>query len=171
MKAVAIRLYVLSIIIGITVSAKVVPKGSWPENMPLFIFSIVLGVIALVIWHRENRKAVKEMLANQDNVKGPIAYLQDGKQMIDQLEVSDDYLAQVDKISEGPFFEFIEQSKKLMDIYGQERGAEIILSFAQIERYLNRSWSAYSDGHLEETKNSLSQAKELYGKLLGGISA
>ena len=169
MKFFAIGLYVLSIIVAITLSAKVVPKGQWPENMPIFIGSVIVAVISLILWHRENRKEVKEMLATQDTLKGPLAYLQEGQQLVEQLEIRDDYLAQVDKVSEGPFFEFIEQSRKLMDIYGQERGAEIILSFAQIERYLNRSWSAYSDGHQEETKRSLEQAKTLYRNLMEGF--
>lgn len=166
MKKIGITIYIISLLVGITLSAKVVPKGQWPENMPLFIVTIIGCIIGLILWHKSNRKEVKTMLADMKDNIGPIAYLEQVKQEISALEIRDDYLACVDAVSDGSIFNFIEQSRKLLDIYGQEKGAEIILAFAQAERYLNRSWSAFSDGHREEAINSLEQAKLLSSKIV-----
>ncbi len=161
MKIFGIVLYTLSVLVGITLSAKVVPKGEWPTNMPLFIFAVVTCIVGLVIWHRSNRHEVKEMLAEMDDKDGPMTYLEQVKSEIAALEVSGDYLAKVDAISEGSIFNFIEESKKLLDVFGQDKGAEIILLFAQVERSLNRSWSAFSDGHEQEAQISLGKAQKL----------
>jgi hypothetical protein len=164
-KIFGITLYILSILVGITLSAKVVPKGQWPTNMPLFIITIIGAIVGLIFWHKSNRAMVKEMLNEVKDGAGPIYYLNQVKSEVSNLSISDNYLANVDAISEGSIFNFIEESKKLLDIYGQEKGAEIILSFAQMERYLNRSWSAYSDGHMQETKDSLDKAQLLCANL------
>ncbi len=165
MKIFAIVLYVISIVIGISVSAKVVPAGEMPDNLMLFFVGVIGAIIGLILWHRSNREEVKEMLENAKEEDNPLVHLAKVKEQINHLQVEGDYLAAVDSISEGPIFHFIEESRKLLDIFGQEQGAQIILSFAQVERALNRSWSAFSDGHIEEANRSLQHAKELIGNL------
>lgn len=170
MKIISVSFFTLSIIIGISAAARMTPKGDVPENLPIFIVSIVLGIGSLLFWHKSVKLEAKEAVKGNREGHTPIESLKSlhGKMKIikESGEFSDNFCDQIDELTDGDIFDFHENSEILKELIGQEKAAEIILSFAQSERLINRSWSAFSDGHSEEAENSFDQAFINLGSLI-----
>lgn len=56
----------------------------------------------------------------------------------------------LDAIVSGPVTEFTRHRQAIIDAYGQAAYAAVMGPFSQGERYLNRAWSASTDGYLYE---------------------
>ena len=170
MKIISILFFTLSIIVGISLAAKMTPKGVVPESLGIFIVSIIVGIVSLIFWHKAVKLEAKEAVKHVDENESPMQTL---NSLFEKMKVIKEsgpfqpgFCDQIDELSDGDIFNFYEKSDILKELLGQEKGAEIILTFAQTERLINRSWSAFSDGHLEEATNSFEQAYINLGNLL-----
>ncbi|MEM9408625.1 MAG: hypothetical protein AAGA81_21515 [Acidobacteriota bacterium] len=74
----------------------------------------------------------------------------------------------------GPIGDFVEAREAMIDAFGLQAYADVMSDFASAERYLNRAWSASTDGYIDEVTRSLGRsreqflaANERYGRLSG----
>ena len=75
--------------------------------------------------------------------------------------------AELDKIVDGPLFEFAEARHNLLAIHGFGGFARIVGEFSRGERAVNRAWSAAVDGYLQESRVYVTRAREIFTDLAG----
>lgn len=162
MKTISIAFFILSIIVGISTAAKMTPKGQMPEHTVLFVMSLMVGIIALIFWHKAVRQEAKELVTSDYKEENPMTNIDELFRQMTELKNSglaqEGFCDHLDDLSEGPIFQFHENSDILKELLGQEKAAEIILALAQTERMINRAWSAFSDGYSEEAIKSYNLA-------------
>lgn len=165
-------LFGIGSIMAITAGAKV-PEASaqWSTVLPYFFGGIMLAVGGNVLWHKDEKKNVQEMLEkHRDSEDNPINVLGRTVTEIERLQKNFSSLTnqsvcdEIDRISEEFIHVFTDKRKTVMDILGMEKGAEVLLTVAYGERLLNRVWSACSDHHRPEAEKSLARSVENYQK-------
>lgn len=57
---------------------------------------------------------------------------------------------------------FVENRETIGHAFGLQTYADIMTHFATAERYLNRCWSASTDGYIDEVKEYLSRARDQF---------
>ena len=65
----------------------------------------------------------------------------------------------LDRLLAGPVATVIDNRQALTDAHGLAAHAGVMGPFAAGERYLNRAWSAATDGYVEETRASIRRAR------------
>jgi len=69
---------------------------------------------------------------------------------LDSISDHDELHGQLDEIVSGPVTDFVDNRQSITDTFGLAAYASVMSSFSRGERYLNRAWSASTDGYLEE---------------------
>ena len=72
--------------------------------------------------------------------------------------IDDDFMADLDI--------FVENRESIGHAYGLQSYANVMTHFATAERYLNRCWSASTDGYITEVHNYLARAKDQFTQAL-----
>ena len=159
-----IALFCIGLIVGISGAAKAPEElGAWPDTWPVFVFGSVVCAIGLVLW----RMAIAERKAQEVNVasdQDPVALLSalmeplqavsDTLDTLDERRLGD----KIDELLEGYILPFAEVRRRIIDRFGMEKGAEILVVVAYGERLLNRVWSASADGHIIEARSCFPEA-------------
>jgi hypothetical protein len=178
---IGIGLFILGSIIAISAAAKMPPgtgtDGKFPDTVGPFVFAFILGIIGNILWHK-SEKAIT-MLELEENkgegdsnpltlLKATIAQLEELEQISKEKEGME-FCEKVDEVLDNYVHPFTEKRKTFVDILGQLKGSEILLTVAYGERMLNRVWSAASDGHMEEARNSLEESLFNYKKAVAKL--
>ena len=61
---------------------------------------------------------------------------------------------------------FVENRESIGHAFGLQSYADVMTHFATAERYLNRCWSASSDGYTDEVNTYLARAKDQFTQAL-----
>ncbi len=110
----------------------------WFTRISFALF--VLGMMRLIVNCRQASEQIRNELDAQAN--------------IDPELIRD----KIDSLLTTYFEPFVENRFILIEHYGMRKGAEILLQFAFVERYINRVWSATADGCPSEARASLDTA-------------
>lgn len=149
-------LFAVGIIVSISGGAKMPADGeTWPDTLPIFLVGAGVAIVGLVGWRRDRSQ---QAAANATSSEGgdPVALLQGmlppARALLDELpELKHAELCdRIDALLQEYVLPFAEVRQRLVDRFGMERGAEILVVVAYGERMLNRVWSASADGHLPE---------------------
>lgn len=139
-------------------------------DVPLTLVSLVVLAVGIALGHATRRKAAqsegagslaaaREALAS---VGGAVDSLQ-GK--LDSLDTGALH-AEIDAIVSGPVTDFVENRNALTIAHGVGGYAAVMGPFAQGERYLNRAWSATTDGYRDEAVEYTRRAGPAIGEAL-----
>jgi hypothetical protein len=166
MKHIGFGLFSLGTIVAVTAGAKAPAKiGEWPDTLPVFIVGALVCIVGLVLWHRgttaETKRAItegeqKDPVALIDALQAPLNAL--GEE-VGELD-ADRIMNRVDALLNGFVLPFAEVRRQVIDRFGMEQGAEILVVMAYGERILNRTWTAAADGHLPEARSCYAEAAE-----------
>jgi len=166
MKRIGFGVFCLGTIVAVTAGAKAPAKiGEWPDTWPVFVVGALVCIVGLVVWHRataaESKKAItqgdqKDPVALVDALQDPLNAL--GEE-VGELD-ADNIMTRVDALLNGFVLPFAEVRHQVIDRFGMEHGAEILVVMAYGERILNRTWSAAADGHLPEARSCYAEAAE-----------
>lgn len=149
-----------------------------------FIPVIVAGVIGVVLLKRDeaahakssdrlanNRRVLEESL---DNIVRNLEALDGRKDAVPTYDMR----FEIDKLFREDLFAFADARDSMKHIFGLQHYADIMSSFAAGERYINRVWSASTDGYVDEVlmyvEKSLSQfrhAKEEFDRAVSETQA
>jgi hypothetical protein len=77
---------------------------------------------------------------------------------LEKLQLEDLH-ARVDAVLSGPLTDFAAARQELSDRHGMAVYAKVLGPFSQGERFLNRAWSASTDGYLDEARDSVRAAR------------
>ena len=175
MRMFGIFLFFVGGIIAISSAAKMPVEGSkYPDTLVFFFVAIIFAIIGNIIWHKTERKKVLAELEEHknDEFSNPILLLRQTIPAIEKLEAEIESLKgmdlceRIDEILDTKIHPFVDKRKTFMDILGQAKGAEILLTLAYAERMLNRVWSAASDGHHPEATTCLTDSLANFKKAL-----
>lgn len=148
-----------------------------------FVPVIVAGVIGVVLLKREeaaharssdrlanNRRVLEESL---DNIVANLEALNGRKDKVPTYDMR----FEIDKLFREDLFAFADARDSMKHIFGLQAYADIMSSFAAGERYINRVWSASTDGYVDEVltyvEKSLAQfehAKEEFHKAADAVA-
>lgn len=173
-----IILFVIGSIVAIASGAKVAEQGAqYPSTLPVFLGALLVAVLGNFLWHGTERSKVLAELEEHknDDQANPMKLLEKTLPAIKELQGKfnelneQQIMQQIDDISADLINPFVEKRKVLMDVLGQQKGAEILLEVAYGERMLNRTWSAISDHHPAEAKHSLSESIKSYQQAIAKL--
>ncbi|WP_262692891.1 hypothetical protein [Kordiimonas aestuarii] len=163
MKKIAYLIVVLAFLAGAFLASLHPTEMDWPSFLPVML----AGVIGVVLIKRSesaearssdklarNRVLLEESLANiVTNLKAL-----DGRK--DKVPTYD-MRFEIDKLFRDDLTNFADARDSMKHLFGLQSYADVMSSFAAGERYINRVWSASTDGYIDEVlayvEKSLSQ--------------
>lgn len=167
MKWIGIILFLLGTLTA-TISASKVPAvgQTYPDTVPAFLIGTVLAIIGVILWHVMAKKLIKEKIQNKDQSDGddPLKLMEDLQPELKKLD--DNFMnldlkgieTEVDKLLDNYILPIANVREDVTNTLGMGKGSEVLITLAYGERNLNRVWSAASDNHIEEARNSYPEA-------------
>ncbi|NVJ96924.1 MAG: hypothetical protein HWE25_02165 [Alphaproteobacteria bacterium] len=127
-------------------------KMDWPVFIPV----ILVGVVGVILSKRAEAAAAKDdtvLVANkrelQESLGNILKNLEDLHGRKDKVPTYD-MRFEIDKLFREDLIRFAEARESMKHIFGLQAYADIMSSFAAGERYINRVWSASTDGYVDE---------------------
>lgn len=125
-------------------------------DWPPFFVVIGAGAVGVFLYKRREALAAKDdtlLKANRagleeslDNILRNLADLDGRKDKIPTYDMR----FEIDKLFREDLSRFAEARESMKHIFGLKEYADIMSSFAAGERYINRVWSASTDGYVDE---------------------
>lgn len=133
---------------------------NWTYFLPVVAFG-ALGVFLMRRGQHAMASASHVLHGNRDilvnSLEAVVTSLSDLESKMAKID-TDNLRHEVDRRFRGHLMAFVEARESLTHLYGLSVYAEIMSSFAAGERYLNRVWSASTDGYGEEARAYISKA-------------
>jgi hypothetical protein len=133
-----------------------------------FALALILGVAGVAIVRISDRrdklhegKLASNMQAVEtslDRIVKNMTGLNDEKASINTYDVRH----RIDELFTDDLNTFVEARKSIAHTHSLNAYADVMTSFAAGERYLNRVWSASTDGYIDEVNAYLDKAKEQF---------
>ncbi|WP_196139048.1 hypothetical protein [Aliikangiella sp. G2MR2-5] len=133
-------------------------------NWTYFLPGLIVGAVGLAMVKSEHKKAAKADHKLGDDLKimdkslhNIVANLKD---LFEQKESLPTYEArfEIDIRFREDLDNFAEVRESMRHLFGLQNYADIMSAFAAGERYVNRVWSASTDGYVDEVKAYLEKA-------------
>jgi hypothetical protein len=147
-----------------------VPVGRY---LPLLAVGVVGVVLARLAGHRESRD-VEVVAANIGAIGSSLERIVDKTRAFDRdKETIDVYELRhhVDREFPGDLDTFAQARQSIAHSFGLESYANVMNCFAAGERYLNRVWSASTDGYVDEAHEYVTKAHEQFEEALAVFRA
>jgi len=177
MKNIAFILVILAFLAGAYLASLDENTINWTYFAPIML----VGAIAAIIYQRESNAAAKHgdvlqnnkqiLIESLDNVLSNLEALNGRKDQVPTYEMR----FEIDKLFREDLINFAEARESMKHLFSIQHYADIMSSFAAGERYINRVWSASTDGYVDEVmmyvEKALSQfqhAKEEFDAALNG---
>ena len=137
-------------------------------NWQYFTPAMVIGVLGVIIIRKaDKQEATSEgvLSTNLGNIEASLGRIV--QNLIDLNNRKDELPPyevrfEIDKLFRDDLTMFADARKSLGHRYGLQPYAEVMSAFAAGERYINRVWSASSDGYIEEVRNYLTKAQSQF---------
>ena len=140
-----------------------------PEVVWVYVVvGLAVGVVGIVMVRLAERQRVRETVAREggvqqlqivlDRMVENLRRLNAKKHELDTYDVH----RQIDELFKTDLAAFVEGRESITHVYNLQSYAEIMSPFAAGERYLNRVWSASTDGYVDEVNEYLDRAEEQF---------
>lgn len=146
------------------VAALSVTDVAWAAFAPA-IFVGILGVVMLKRIRRAEATAGHVLRGSRETLAASLAQI---LERLEELEAAkdrvdtEDLRHEIDRRFRSDLIAFADARQALAHLYGLRAYAEIMSSFAAGERYLNRVWSASTDGYGEEARAYIAKALDQF---------
>ena len=160
MKALGITLLVAGFLVGAFLTSLDPEQVNWMYFVPVIAIGAggvyMMKQIEMADARSDSRLADNRQVIDQsiDNIVSNLDVLNTNTENIPGWEMR----FEIDKRFRTDLNTFVEARKSLVHIYGLQAYADIMSPFAAGERYLNRVWSASTDGYFEEVTKYLGRA-------------
>jgi hypothetical protein len=140
----------------------------WHLVGPCLVVGLI-GVVLVQLDARSKRSATDEVQANLGKLEGSLdrivekaARLDTAKESLDVYEVRH----KIDDMFMEDLDIFVQARESIGHAHGLQAYADVMSHFATGERYLHRSWSASTDGYIDEVHKYISRAREQFQQAL-----
>lgn len=158
----------LSLVIGFLAATFVASLDPQQINWSWFIPTIVVGLVGVALIRKSrhgsaraehvlsgNRQVLERSL---DNVVKNLAALKARKTDIPTYEMR----FEIDRIFRDDLRDFVDARESMIHLFGLRAYADVMSAFAAGERYINRIWSASTDGYQDEVLAYVDKADEQF---------
>lgn len=166
MKTLGLIMVIASFLTGAFLSVLDPRQVEWGYMIPV----LLLGAVGLGIY----RKVQREESRAGDRLAGNIDVL--GKSLnniltnLNALDERGDGLPvyearfEIDRLFRDDLNNFAEARESMIHIFGMQNYADVMSNFAAGERYINRVWSASTDGYVDEVRMYLARARNQFAE-------
>lgn len=164
MKTMALLLVTASFLIGSFLSVLDPQTVNWKLMIPV----LLAGMAGLMVYRRAQHSAANESLLLSGNIENLgtclgniVANL---KELNDRREDLPTYEArfEIDRLFRRDLENFADARESMIHVFGVQDYADVMSNFAAGERYINRVWSASTDGYVDEVKLYLERAHDQF---------
>jgi hypothetical protein len=148
-----------------TVDAEAVP---WAVVIPCLLVGLVGVALVQISAHGERRATdavrtnIEKLEKSLESIAANAERLDAEKESIDPYEVRH----RIDEMFMEDLDVFVDNRESIGHAYGLQVYANVMTHFATGERYLNRCWSASTDGYVDEIHRYLSRARQQFAQAL-----
>lgn len=164
MKAFALILIIAAFLAGAFLSSLDPLTVNWVFMAP----ALLLGVMGLWLY----RGAQRTELRAGHRLAGDIQVLEQSldriRENLDAVCARGDDLPvyearfEIDRLFRDDLSRFAEARESMIHVFGMQNYADVMSNFAAGERYINRVWSASTDGYVDEVRMYLARAREQF---------
>ena len=147
------------------IDVEVVP---WVKVIPALVMGLI-GVVAVQISGRGHRRSADKVRANMGKLEESLTAIVANAEKLDaEKESIDPYEIRhrIDELFMEDLDTFVENRETIGDAYGLQAYADVMTHFATGERYLNRCWSASTDGYIDVIHKYLPRATSQFEQAL-----
>ena len=164
MKPVAIALIVIAFLSGAFISVLHPTQVQWLWMAA----ALFLGSVGLFLYRRVMHGETRSSHLLAGNIEVLAACLQRISKNLNELNLSADSLPtyearfEIDRLFREDLDNFAEARESMIHVFGIQNYADVMSNFAAGERYINRVWSASTDGYVDEVILYLGRAREQF---------
>ena len=139
-------------------------------NWSWFLPVIIVGIIALFLYrraHHGEEKASHKLSGNLqildtslENILGNLKTINADSHTLPVYEAR----FEIDRLLREDLNNFANARESMKHIFGLQNYADVMSAFAAGERYINRVWSASTDGYIDEVRSYLERATQQFGE-------
>ena len=140
-----------------------------------FAWSILVSIVGIfLIKSREKSETsnAEVLLSNMQNIKESLEHIVTGVKKI-RTEINpenpQDVHNKIDDILPSHLEAFVDARKTIGHVHGLTNYANVMNYFATAERYLNRVWSASTDGYIDEVTMYMEKCEEQFENALSTV--
>ncbi len=145
----------------------------WAWVLPALAIGL-LGVAAVQLAKRGDEQSTDAVQAGLKQVEESLGRLVESSRRLDaEKEQIDPYEIRhrIDELFMEDLDTFVQSRERIAHRFGLQVYANVMSHFATGERYLNRSWSASTDGYIDEVHLYLERAKVQFANALELLQA
>ena len=163
-KTLSLLIIMMSFLAGAFISVLDPTQVNWAWFVPV----LVLGVTALFIYrkaHHGEAKASHRLSGNLQILDTSLANILKNLEMINADSVNlPVYEArfEIDRLLREDLNNFANARESMKHVFGLQNYADVMSAFAAGERYINRVWSASTDGYVDEVHSYLERATQQF---------
>jgi hypothetical protein len=164
MKALSLILIIASFLAGAFLSVLDPRTVAWTYMLPV----LAVGVVGLVLYRRAHHgeaRAGHRLAGNIDTLGRSLDNILSNLQALnargDDLPVHEARF-EIDRLFREDLNNFAEARESMVHVFGMQNYADVMSNFAAGERYINRVWSASTDGYIDEVRSYLARAMEQF---------
>jgi len=159
-KNLALLIIILSFLVGAFITVLDPIEVNWVWFVPV----LSVGVLALVVFRRAHHgeaKASHRLSGNLNTLDTTLANILENLEKLNadsaNLPVYEARF-EIDKLLREDLNSFANARESMKHIFGLQNYADVMSAFAAGERYINRVWSASTDGYVDEVREYLNRA-------------
>jgi len=133
-----------------------------------FLLALSPGVVGVGLLREARRREAsheERRVGNLNSIRRSLDVLvEQSDALFEQRDDVDvyDFRHRIDDDFVGPISDFVEARETVGDTWGLQAYADLMSEFAAGERYLNRVWSASTDGYIDEAHTFLERARDQF---------
>lgn len=137
-------------------------------NWTYFLPVVAVGAVGVFLVRREHHVSARDQSKLADSKERLTTSLANLQKTLSELDgrkeniPTYDMRYEIDRLLRDDLFEFAEHRNAMKQLFGLQAYADIMSSFAAGERYINRVWSASTDGYIDEVLAYVSKARNQF---------
>ena len=159
-KTIALLFIMLSFLVGAFISVLDPLTVNWIWYLPVLIFGLA-GLVVFRKAHHGEARATHRLSGNMqtldkslENILGNLESLNKNSSDLPVYEAR----FEIDRLLREDLNNFANARETMMHVFGLQNYADVMSAFAAGERYINRVWSASTDGYIDEVRSYLDRA-------------
>ena len=161
MKTLALTLVIASFLVGAFLSSLDPRTINWTLMIP----TLAVGLIGLWLHRKAARGEIHAGQRLTDNIQVLTTSLENICRNLETICARGEDLPvyearfEIDRLFREDLSAFAEARESMIHVFGMQNYADVMSNFAAGERYINRVWSASTDGYIDEVRMYLERAR------------